>query len=265
MTRLFRIAPTPSGYLHKGNIFNFLLTAKLAKDNDAKLMLRIDDLDAERVKQEYVDDIFRVLNQLELQWDLGPKTAGDFIRDWSQISRWDLYLGYLNQLKETRQVFACECSRKELPKNGIYPGTCTNKNLSLENKNLAWRVKERAEIIQLEDQKLGTIEMNPGKELGSFIVRRRDGIPSYQLSSLADDVHFGITDIVRGKDLFDSTFMQLQLAEMLDLPAFQSIQFYHHNLITDGKEKLSKSAGLQAEPLEFDAKEIKEEFEAWLK
>src|ERR1044072_3055513 len=109
-----RIAPTPSGYLHIGNAFSFLLTALHAKKRGASLLLRIDDIDDERKRPEYVNDIFTSLEWLGIEWNEGPSGPEDFELNWSQNRRLDIYKGILPRLREAEIIFACECSRKKL-------------------------------------------------------------------------------------------------------------------------------------------------------
>ncbi len=109
--RRTRIAPTPSGYLHLGNVLSFALTAALARRSGASILLRIDDLDRERVSREYVEDIFETLNFLGIPWDEGPRNVGEYERAWSQVHRLGMYREALERLRERRKVFACDCSR----------------------------------------------------------------------------------------------------------------------------------------------------------
>src|SRR5579872_4577988 len=112
--RKTRIAPTPSGFLHVGNILSFSLTAAMARDNGASILLRIDDLDRERANPEYVEDIFETLHFLDIPWDEGPAAATDFERHYSQLYRMALYEKALARLKAANAVFACACSRAQL-------------------------------------------------------------------------------------------------------------------------------------------------------
>lgn len=225
-----RYAPTPSGFLHRGNAFNFILNHRVARRHpQGHLLLRIDDLDAERKRPEYVDDIFNVLRWLGLDWDEGPASTADFEASWSQHHRLPLYQAALEQLRTTGRVYACAKSRRDLaPFGGAYPPEFREQGLSLDAPDVAWR--------------LATPE---GFVLPDFIVRRRDGLPAYQLASVADDRHFGITAIIRGEDLRASTAAQRYLAELLGWQDFLNIEVLHHPLVTgtDG-EKLSKSAGV---------------------
>ncbi len=241
-----RIAPTPSGYLHQGNAFNFLLNWLMARAQGGKVLLRVDDLDAPRAKPEYVADVFETLEWLSLEWDLGPTNPVDLAETWSQNHRLPLYHVLLERLRTEGHLFACECSRKTLAElGGVYSGTCRHKNIPFDQPDVAWRVTVDAnETIHFMDGWQGEITMALGQEVGSFVVRRRDGIPAYQIASLVDDVQFGITHIARGIDLLSSTASQLYLARLLGLDAFTQSQFYHHPLLLDAEgQKLSKSAG----------------------
>src|SRR5580692_4653347 len=125
-----RIAPTPSGFLHLGNVLSFAITAAIATKTGAKILLRIDDLDRDRVNKQYVQDIFDTLNFLEIPWDEGPRNYNEYESEYSQLHRMELYQAALQQLKNSGQVFACTCSRADVRRNNaddIYPGTCRNK------------------------------------------------------------------------------------------------------------------------------------------
>jgi glutamyl/glutaminyl-tRNA synthetase len=224
-----RIAPTPSGFLHLGNVMSFALTAGLARRCGAAILLRIDDLDRERVSREYVEDIFETLSFLGIPWDEGPRNFSEFERSWSQEHRLGMYMEALERLRGSGKVFACNCSRSKILRenpDGVYPGICREKGLSLDEEGCSWRVRTE------------------GVEMTDFVVRKKDGNPAYQLTSVIDDLHFGVDLVVRGDDLRASTAAQQWLAEELGLDAFRNIHFYHHRLLMASKnEKLSKSAG----------------------
>lgn len=230
-TGRLRLAPTPSGYLHAGNLFNFLLNHFGARSRGAKLLLRIDDLDADRKRDVYVKDIFSTLAWVGIDWDEGPRSAVEFETTWSQHLRLPAYHDALDVLRSKNLLFACRKSRRDLaPYGSSYPEHFRNQGLELEAPDVAWRIKTP-----------------PGFPMPDFIVRRRDGIPAYQVASVCDDMHFGVTHAVRGADLEASTIAQYYLAECLGAPSFASIKFYHHPLLLDEKgEKLSKSAGSEA-------------------
>ena len=243
-----RIAPTPSGYLHVGNAFNFLLTDYLVRQAGGQLRLRIDNLDAPRIRPEYVDDIFMTLHWLGIEWQQGPQDAAAQQEQYTQQLRLPRYHKLIERLISTGNVFACTCSRKDLQSHstdGQYPGTCRYKGLPLDTPDAALRIITPEEsIITFKDAIAGTISINLYQQNRDFIIRRRDGIPAYHVGSLCDDVDYSTNLIVRGKDLLESTAAQLYLAAILGENAFTQIQFYHHPLlIDDGGGKLSKSAG----------------------
>lgn len=242
-----RLAPTPSGYLHVGNILSFALTAALARRSGARIFLRIDDLDRERVRKEYVQDIFDTLSFLGIPWDEGPKDPGEFERTYAQRHRFQLYRSALDDLRANGLVFACTCSRAELiPSAGglVYPGTCRHRGLDLDTPGASWRLRTDPQKTVTVQTLSGTVTELLPPSMQDFIVRKKDGWPSYQLASVIDDLHYGTDLIVRGADLWPSTLAQHCLAEALPRPDFSRIHFYHHPLLTgiDGL-KLSKSAG----------------------
>jgi glutamyl-tRNA synthetase len=237
-----RIAPTPSGYLHIGNILSFSLTAAAARQTGASILLRIDDLDRERAELRYIEDIFDTLRFLGIPWNEGPVDAADFERNWSQMRRLSLYNEALDLLRRSGAVFACSCSRAQLAGASGYPGTCTDRGISLDAEGVNWRLRTEA-------LRVGENLVELPVEMWDFVVRKKDGFPAYQLSSVIDDLHFGVDLVVRGEDLRASTAAQLYLADVLakaGMPgaaAFKKIKFIHHPLLMEGGEKLSKSAG----------------------
>jgi glutamyl-tRNA synthetase len=243
-----RIAPTPSGFLHSGNAINFTLAWLMVRKENGALRLRIDDLDAPRMNKEYIEDIFRTLEWLGMNWDEGPQGPDEHQRSFSQQLRIPRYNELIEKLGEKAQVFSCACSRKqihELSTDGQYPGICRDKSLQRDTKDAALRILVPADtIIPVHDLHSGVIDVDLYKENRDFVIRRKDGIPAYHIASLADDVDQQINFIVRGEDLLQSTVSQLYLAQLLQLDAFTRSGFYHHPLIRDEKgDKLSKSAG----------------------
>lgn len=238
-----RLAPTPSGYLHLGNVLSFALTAALARKTGAKILLRIDDLDQQRVNHDYVQDVFDTLNFLEIPWDEGPRDVVDYQTQWSQMHRVDIYNNALQQLADQREVFACRCSRSQLQGNK-YPGNCVNKSIPLDTPGTAWRLYTDDRPIRLKTLNKGIVSTRLPETMKNFVVKKKDDYPAYQLASVIDDVHFGVDLIVRGEDLYPSTLAQLFLADVLGESKFQDTTFYHHPLIMEeGEKKLSKSAG----------------------
>lgn len=243
-----RLAPTPSGYLHLGNVLSFVLTAALARQSGARIFLRIDDLDRERIKPSYVQDIFDTLDFLEIPWDEGPRNYHEYETQFSQIHRMDLYHQALQQLNNGGYVFACDCSRSDVLRRhpeGVYTGTCKTRGLPLDISGHKWRINTSTDRkLKVSSLNSKNIQTYLPKQMQYFVVRKRDGYPSYQLASVIDDEHFGVDLIVRGIDLWDSTLAQCQLAHVLELETFRATTFMHHQLLTtEASEKLSKSAG----------------------
>jgi glutamyl-tRNA synthetase len=243
-----RLAPTPSGYLHVGNVLSFVLTASLAERTGAAILLRIDDLDRERVEKEYVQDIFDTLHFLDIPWQEGPEDIEEYETRYSQVHRMKLYHEALLQLAEEDAVFACTCSRTQVlgaSPDGVYPGTCRNKNIPLDTPNASWRLKtDDAKELEVKNLSGSFIKAALPSHMRDFVVRKKDGFPAYQLASLVDDLHFNIDLIVRGEDLRPSTLAQLYLASVLKKDAFSKCTFHHHPLLLSSEgHKLSKSAG----------------------
>ena len=218
-----RIAPTPSGYLHIGNAYNFLLTWWITKSLGGKLWLRIDDADTGRRRDEYLKDIFDSLDWLGIDIDLGPKSIEDFLQNHSQSLKTERYF---EAIKKTKDIFACDCSRKKIKENasdGNYPGTCRERKLSLERGTYALRIKTPP-------------------EMDDFVIWRKDDVPAYQLTSVMDDHDMGVNLIVRGEDLKQSSTYQIYLAQKLGLDFLAKTKFIHHPLVLDKEgQKLSKS------------------------
>ena len=259
-----RSAPTPSGYLHLGNVLSFALTAALARRTGAGTLLRIDDLDRGRVSRDYVEDIFDTLSFLGIPWDEGPRDFNEYERDYTQLGRMGLYREALLQLREEGKLFACTCSRTQVLRDspdGGYAGRCRDKGIPLDTEGCNWRIRtETAEIgvkgiagVIGGSVSAGGEEVRAAlpAEMTDFVVRKRDGFPAYQLTSVIDDLHYGIDLVVRGEDLWPSTLAQQWLARELGRAAFGEIRFYHHPLLMEGGSdapmrtaaKLSKSAG----------------------
>jgi glutamyl/glutaminyl-tRNA synthetase len=238
-----RIAPTPSGYLHLGNALSFALTAALARKSGAKILLRIDDLDQQRVNLNYLQDIFDTLNFLNIPWDEGPCDINDYNSSWSQLHRLKLYKEALEQLADQREVFACQCSRAQL-QDGIYPGTCRNRSIPLDTPDTAWRLYTDEKELAINTLNKDVIKARLPDSMKDFVIKKKDGFPAYQLASIIDDIHFGVDLVVRGEDLYQSTIAQHYLAEVLGKSDFKNITFHHHPLLMEtGDKKLSKSAG----------------------
>jgi glutamyl/glutaminyl-tRNA synthetase len=246
--RRTRIAPTPSGFLHLGNAASFVLTAGLARRHGASILLRIDDMDRDRVRPEYVRDIFDTLRFLGIPWDEGPADAVDFEREYSQLHRMDRYQTSLEALEAAEAVFACTCSRSALSRlvaEDPHPCTCFHASLPLSAPGAGWRILTQTDTpIHMRDISGERISCDLPSAMRHVMVRKKDGYPSYQLTSVVDDIHFGVDLVVRGADLFDSTLAQLHLSGLLPDNDFSHTAFFHHPLLLgSGGEKLSKSDG----------------------
>ena len=246
-TVISRIAPTPSGFLHLGNAFNFLLTALLVDWEGGHLHLRIDDLDGPRVEPSSVEDIFVQLEWLGIDYDSGPSGPDELFKKYSQQLRRERYSAALEILRNSGILYACKCSRSEIKKLlpiGNYPGTCRKKMLNLMQDNLPWRIQVPEQTYVKFKTFTDKVEkINLDQVMGDFVIKRRDGLPAYQLASLMDDLELGVNFVVRGEDLQASTAAQIFLAKCLNDKVFPAARFIHHQLIKDNSgNKLSKSA-----------------------
>jgi glutamyl-tRNA synthetase len=240
---LIRIAPTPSGYLHLGNMLNFRLARGIADELGLRVLLRIDDLDAPRVRREYVEYIFRALESAGIGWDEGPGTVEDVERVWSQRHRMPLYAECLRSLREKNVLYGCTCSRNRIAGGDGACSCSLRADGDRSGNGAAWRIRTGSPAVSFMSINGEVKECRLDESMRDFIVRRKDGIPAYQLASVADDAHFGVTHIVRGEDLLPSTCAQIFLSNAVEsLSSFGDIRFFHHPLITapDGS-KLSKS------------------------
>ena len=238
-----RLAPTPSGFLHLGNVLSFSVTAALAEKSNAEALLRIDDLDRTRTDARYLRDIFDTLRFLEIPWSAGPVNAEDFTENYSQVHRMGRYEEALGQLAEANTVFACACSRKELLTAGHC--LCEDKHIPLNAEDTCWRLITRGwgELtVRCFDGALVHSELP--EDMHNFVVRKKDGFPAYQLASVVDDLFYGVDLVVRGQDLWPSTLAQQVLAAALGKHLFNDIAFLHHPLLAESSGlKMSKSSG----------------------
>jgi glutamyl/glutaminyl-tRNA synthetase len=239
-----RLAPTPSGYLHLGNAVNFVLTWLLVRRAGGTLHLRIDDLDRARLRRPYLENIFRVIDWLGIDYDHGPSDPDDFLQHYSQLLHLPAYNQVLRRLAQRPGLlYGSQRSRTSEATAGPLP---------LATPGAAWRARVPAGTsIGFADGWLGTTQVLLAAELADFIVRKKDGVAAYQLASVVDDLRLGTTLLVRGLDLLPSTAAQLWLAAQLpETQAFHAgrIQLYHHHLLTDAAgHKLSKSTQAQGD------------------
>lgn len=233
-----RFAPTPSGYLHFGSLVAALASWLDARAADGRWLVRMEDLDPPREVAGAQAAILQTLDSYGLHWD------GEVVY---QSLRHDAYQQVIDRLLAQGLAYACTCSRKQLePYQGIYPGTCRNAGHTTEDAAIRVRVPEL--LYRFEDRVQGAYSQHLGRESGDFVIRRRDGLYAYQLAVVLDDAWQGVTDIVRGADLLDSTPRHLYLQELLGLP---QPRYLHVPLIIqpDGN-KLGKS--YRSPPLDPD-------------
>ena len=235
-----RLAPTPSGYLHLGNAVNFVLTWLLTRQAGGTLHLRIDDLDRARLRPAYLDNIFRVIDWLGIDYDHGPTGPDDFLRHHSQLLHLPDYNRVLRRLAQ--QPGLVRASQRTRTSSADMP-------VPLETPGAAWRAHvPSGTAISFLDGWQGETSVLLGALMPDFVIRKKDGVAAYQVASVVDDFRLGTNLIVRGLDLQASSAAQLWLAGQLsETAAFNSarIQVFHHPLLTDAAgQKLSKSQQL---------------------
>ncbi|ATB31280.1 tRNA glutamyl-Q(34) synthetase GluQRS [Melittangium boletus] len=243
-----RFAPSPTGRIHLGNARSALLGWLQARAAGGRFLLRIEDLDRARCKPAFLEDLYRDLTWLGLDWDEPPLV---------QSQREDIYREALERLERMGRVYPCFCTRAEIARaasapHGLsdegprYPGTCAP--LAPEVREERARMRPPALRFQalpgewcFEDGLHGPVCQDVATAVGDFVVRRNDGVASYQLAVVVDDAASGITDVLRGDDLLSSTPRQLQLYEALGVTP---PRFWHVPLVLgeDGK-RLAKREG----------------------
>lgn len=230
-----RYAPSPTGDLHLGNLRTALLAWLHARLNHGKFVLRIEDLDTPRVVTGSVDSILSDLEWLGLDWD------GELVY---QSKRQGLYKRALNLLSELDLIYSCFCSRKDIQQAasaphaplGVYPGTCSK----LSKQEVLERSQMKHPALRLK------VESNLRSSCGDFVVKRADKLFAYQLAVVVDDLAQGVTHVVRGQDLVDSTSRQRYLARLLE-PSIAPIEYFHVPLLCDSQGKrFAKRDGSQS-------------------
>lgn len=230
-----RFAPSPTGPLHFGSLVAAVGSYLEAKSHGGEWLLRMEDLDSPRAQAGAADAILRTLEACGLHWD------GDILY---QSRRSAAYRAALMQLEARGLVYACGCSRREIADSGlgpdgalIYPGTC-RKGLAPGKQARATRVRVDHAPIEFEDAVQGRIRQDLAAEVGDFVLLRADGLYAYQLAVVVDDTEQGITDVVRGADLLDSTPRQIYLQRLLGLPTPRYLHL--PAAVNAAGEKLSK-------------------------
>jgi len=218
-----RFAPSPSGRMHLGNLWSCLLAWLSARSAGGRMVLRLEDLDPDRCRPEYCRQVMRDLEWLGLDWDGEPV--------W-QSRRTQAYAEAFEALKAQGLIYPCYCTRAErlaasAPHRSdgvaVYDGRCRRLPEALREeyertRRPAWRVEVPEKTITFCDLNMGEYKEELKTACGDFILRRSDGVYAYQLAVVVDDAMMGVTQIVRGSDLLDSTPRQLWLQERLGLP-----------------------------------------------
>jgi glutamyl-tRNA synthetase len=217
-----RFAPSPTGVLHVGNLRTALLAWLFARSQDARFLMRIEDLDAGRVRRDLEAGQLEDLRAIGIDWD------GRAVR---QSERQELYAGALERLDDAGLLYRCWCTRAEIREaasaahgerpEGAYPGTCRELTAAevaereASGRPPAWRVRAGGVRVTFTDRLCG----ETAGEVDDFVVRRNDGAYAYNLAVVVDDAEQGIGEVVRGADLLDSTPRQLWLGGRLGLAA----------------------------------------------
>ncbi len=234
-----RFAPSPSGRMHLGNVLTALVAWLSVRSQNGEMVLRIEDLDAQRCKPEYAVQLKEDLAWLGLDWDR---------EQIPQRLKTEDYDRFFKDLQDKKLVYPCYCTRQELHASSaphasdgrvLYAGTCRDLPADfVGQKAPSWRVKVPEKVYGFTDGLQGTFSENLATECGDFLLRRSDGNYAYQMAVVYDDVEAGVTEVVRGLDLLDSTPRQLYLYELLGATP---PKFYHTPLLvaSDGR-RLSK-------------------------
>ncbi|MFC4348898.1 tRNA glutamyl-Q(34) synthetase GluQRS [Kordiimonas lipolytica] len=238
-----RFAPSPTGRLHKGHAYSALLAYHRAREEGGRFLLRIEDIDTVRCRNEFVDGIFEDLKWLGLTWEEPVRRQSEHFSD---------YQTALDRLKAMGVVYPCFCTRKDIqreieaaesaphgPDGPIYPGICRGRAdavpLLAEGKPHAWRLDLKAalehigEPLSWHDEIKGEVTAKP-EELGDVVLARKDTPTSYHLSVVVDDTLQHITHIIRGEDLFHATHIHVVLQKLLGYP---TPIYHHHGLLLD--------------------------------
>jgi glutamyl-Q tRNA(Asp) synthetase len=257
--KVFRFAPSPNGYLHLGHAYSALRNHDLARRHGGRLLVRLEDIDIDRCRREYETALLDDLAWLGIEWEKPERRQSEHFAE---------YAARLEDLRRRRLVYPCFCSRGDISRivagaaswprdpDGapLYPGTCKHMS-KLERERRLAAGQHAALRIDMDEalaqvgERLGWREYGEGDVArdveaepavwGDAVVGRRDIPASYHIAVVVDDALQGVTDIVRGMDLFNATSLHRLLQNLLDLPA---PEYHHHELLRDGAgNKLSKS------------------------
>ena len=230
-----RFAPSPTGPLHFGSLVAALGSCLEARVQGGEWLLRIEDVDAPRCPPAVAEDILRTLEACGFAWD------GEVL--W-QSRRTERYRELLGQLRQDGRLYPCACTRRELADSQlapdgahVYPGTCRD-GLPPGRAARAWRLRVDEAVVAFDDALQGRVAQDLARDVGDFVLLRADGYFAYQLAVVADDADQGITHVVRGADLLDSTARQIFLQRCLGVP---TPAYAHLPVVVNAQgEKLSK-------------------------
>ncbi len=228
-----RFAPSPTGALHFGTLVAALASWLRARERRGQWLLRVEDIDPPREVPGSADSILAALEQLQLHADAPPLY---------QSARGDAYAAALAKLRDDGHAFPCWCSRADLAGTRHRDGRCVS--ATRDGQAPKWRLRVPDLAVEFDDVLQGRQQQNVREAVGDFVLRRSDGVWSYQLACVVDDAFQGITEVVRGYDLLDSTPRQILLQRLLGLP---TPAYLHLPLVMDAAgNKLCKSSGAPA-------------------
>lgn len=239
-----RFAPSPTGELHLGTLLAAVGSYLQARTQHGEWLMRIEDVDTTRRVEGASDALLRALEGFGFEWD-GPEIY--------QSHRTELYESALEKLSQKELIYPCTCSRKQLAEQGeiqVYAGHCRHHRLPVKEEH-ALRLRVADQSVGFDDRVMGLYQQQLSNECGDFIIKRRDGLFAYQLAVVVDDAEQGITEIVRGTDLLDSTPRQIYLQQQL---GYAQPDYLHLPLLIDEHgHKLGKSTGAAALDLNHPA------------
>ena len=251
MSAVGRFAPTPSGRMHLGNLFSALLSWLSVRSQGGEWILRMEDLDTQRCRQDYAHRLRQDLIRLGLTWNREAPP---------QSMRTEAYQEAFQQLRERDLLYPCYCTRGRLhsvnaPHRAdgvyVYDGRCRNLSPTERaafHRPPAWRLRVPDRTLSVWDGVQGAYTENLAGDCGDFIVRRADSVFVYQLAVVVDDAAAGVTEVVRGRDLLSSTPRQLYLQELLGYP---HPRYYHVPMLLapDGRRLSKRDRDLDLEVL----------------
>ena len=229
-----RFAPSPTGDLHFGSLLAAVASYLQARRRFGQWLVRIDDIDPPREIEGSADRILRDLSAF------GMRSDQEVLYQSSRISA---YRAACQQLLDQGHAYNCGCTRAELRPGDAYPGTCRNGVLAGRQARSVRLRTDRARI-EFRDGVQGQQSSELESEQGDFVIWRTDGLPAYQLAAALDDAQLGVSEVVRGADLLDSTFRQIHVQQALGL---SSPAYAHVPVVTVNGDKLSKR--LNSDPL----------------